>query len=155
LPEALQGQVERITYALYLTLKRFRQAAISGDHGKIVSFLSILNQDGGYMPQPPTGVQAGGLNPPDPVGIPWARIEPALISFLTFSHEHSGQTGSGSLDENTSDSKTWQHSLHWYSYIGIASPSEKTTRYYHNFYFNQVNSLFAADGYIVVISSDL
>ncbi len=71
------------------------------------------------MPQPPEGEQAGDVNPPDPEGMPWARIDPALMSFFTCSHPHSGQTGSESSDENTRDSKTWQHPLHWYSYIGM------------------------------------
>jgi hypothetical protein len=64
------------------------------------------------MPQPPEGEQAGGLNPPEPVGMPWARIDPALMSFFTSPHPHSGQAGSGSLDESIRDSNTWQQALH-------------------------------------------
>jgi hypothetical protein len=34
-----------------------------------------------YIRQPPEGLQEGVLKPPDPVGIPWARTQPADISF--------------------------------------------------------------------------
>lgn len=34
-----------------------------------------------YIRQPPEGLQEEVLKPPDPVGIPWARTQPADISF--------------------------------------------------------------------------
>jgi hypothetical protein len=34
-----------------------------------------------YIRQPPEGLQAVALKPPDPVGIPWGRTQPADMSF--------------------------------------------------------------------------
>jgi hypothetical protein len=63
----------------------------------------------------PEGLQAGALKPPDPVGIPCGRTQPADISFCTSAQSHLGHLGFGALDEKTSSSKQWQQALHWYS----------------------------------------
>jgi hypothetical protein len=53
--------------------------------------------------QPPAeGMQAGGLNPPEPVGIPLGRTAPADISFSTSPQLHSGQAGGSVSEEKTS-----------------------------------------------------
>jgi hypothetical protein len=71
-----------------------------------------------YIPQP-VGLQDGAANPPDPDGIPWARMQPADINFSTSAHSHSGHLGGGSLADNVNSSKQLQQALHWYSYIGM------------------------------------
>jgi hypothetical protein len=73
---------------------------------------AIFDQDRSYICHPPEGLQAGGLNPPDPVGIPCPRIDPADMSFFTSPHPHSGQIGTESFEDNKSDSNTWQQPLH-------------------------------------------
>jgi hypothetical protein len=65
-----------------------------------------------YIRQPPEGLQAGALKPPDPVGIPWGRTQPADMSFCTSPQSHLGHLGFGALDEKTSSSKQWQQALH-------------------------------------------
>ncbi len=67
----------------------------------------------------PEGLQAGSLNPPEPVGMPWGLTEGADISFSTSGQRHSGQSGDDSPADNRRASKQWQQLLHWYSYIGM------------------------------------
>jgi hypothetical protein len=57
-------------------------------------------------------LQGGGLNPPEPVGIPWARTHPADISFSTSAQPHFGHLGFGALAERISSSKQAQQALH-------------------------------------------
>ena len=63
----------------------------------------------------PDGLQAGALNPPEPVGIPWALTQLADINFSTSAQSQSGHFGGGSLLDKVSSSKQLQQALHWYS----------------------------------------
>jgi hypothetical protein len=55
------------------------------------------------IPQPPAaGLQAGGLNPPEPLGMPWGRTAPAEINFTTSPQLQAGQGGDSVSDENVS-----------------------------------------------------
>jgi hypothetical protein len=77
-------------------------------------FISVPEPEtGSQIPQPPAeGLQAGGLKPPEPVGIPLGRMAPADMSFSTSLHWQFGQTGESLLEPKTSCSKQWQQALH-------------------------------------------
>ena len=61
----------------------------------------------------------GGLNPPEPVGIPWGLTFPAERSFLTFLPPHLGHSGGGSLGVRNSCSNWHSQLSHTYSNMGI------------------------------------
>jgi hypothetical protein len=69
-------------------------------------YFCIPTWNTGHMDHPPPdGLHFGALNPPDPVGMPWALMHPADISFSTSAQSHTGHLGAGSLAENVSVSK--------------------------------------------------
>jgi hypothetical protein len=61
---------------------------------------------------PPEGLQAGALKPPEPLGIPCARMQPADMSFCTSAQPHSGHLGATLAALKVSSSKQWQQALH-------------------------------------------
>ncbi len=73
-----------------------------------------------FFPQPeemsqnpqPDGLHAGAENPPEPVGMPLALMQPADINFSTSAHSHSGHFGGGSLLDKVNSSKQQQQALH-------------------------------------------
>jgi hypothetical protein len=77
-------------------------------------FLDLSLRSLYQIPQP-EGLQDGAAKPPEPEAIPWARTQPADISFSTSLQSHSGHIGAGSLADIISSSKQWQQALHWYS----------------------------------------
>jgi len=68
-----------------------------------------------YTPQPPLGLQAGSLKPPEPVGMPLGLMAPAEMSFSIPSEQHEGHWGSGSLADKARYSNVHSHLLHRYS----------------------------------------
>jgi len=70
----------------------------------------------------PEDMHFGGLNPPEPVGIPWGLTFPAEMSFLTFLAPHLGHSGGGSLGERNSCSNWHLQFSHTYSNMGIGAP---------------------------------
>jgi len=60
-------------------------------------------------------LQAGGVNPPDPVGTPLGRKAPADISLTTLLWLHCGHFGGGALLENVSSSNSCPQCLQQYS----------------------------------------
>ena len=84
------------------------------DSPSILKSVVPLTEEPHQMPQP-EGLHAGAWKPPEPEGIPWARMQPADISFSTSAQWHWGQGGVGSPLERTKCSKQWQQLLHWYS----------------------------------------
>jgi hypothetical protein len=74
--------------------------------------------------QPPAPeLQAGGSNPPLPLGTPWGRTLPALISRFALDAPQPGHSGEVSALASMSSSNRAPHCAHSNSYIGIAASS--------------------------------
>ncbi len=71
------------------------------------------------QPRRAAQVPEGALKPPDPVGIPCARTNPADMRFSTSPLLHSGHSGNVRSPENISFSNRLWHFLHSNSYMGI------------------------------------
>ena len=77
------------------------------------------NRGKNQAPHPREGEHGGGLKPPDPLGMPWARKFPADISFSTLADRHPGHDGAFLSEGKKSSSNSRPHSLQTNSNIGI------------------------------------
>jgi len=86
--------------------------------------LSVIQQKY-HLPAPTVhpreGEQGGGLNPPDPLGIPWGRKFPADISFSALADPQWGHFGAFLSEGKNSSSNSRPQSLQTNSNIGIVT----------------------------------
>jgi hypothetical protein len=78
-----------------------------------------LNRGKNQAPHPREGEQGGGLNPPAPLGMPWARKFPADIRFSTLADRHPGHSGAFLSEGKNNSSNSRPQSLQTNSNIGI------------------------------------